>query len=154
MTADRSSFCQLNLPTFTSILTNEELIREKILQTEGIYSSYYRSNADKISEEIKGKLEKHFGFVKRCYEFCDKMRVGFWKFRGIEDDIMDNSFESSSIEERMRTIQPYIIEKFDYWNRDLKEIIFNFNQDHLKDVNGHVEKALQSLRHLLASGFD
>jgi len=67
---------------------------------------------------------------------------------------MNNSFEPSSIEKRRRKIQPNIKEIFGNWNRVLKEIISTFNQDHLEDDNGYMEKALQSLGQLLTCGFD
>ena len=154
LTGDRSNLCQLNVTIFSSIHFNEYLIRKKVLQTEGIYSSYYSSNADKFSKEIKGKLDKHFGFVKRCEDYLNKIWGGFIRFKNIEDDFMKKSLKSSSIEQRRRENQPDIKEIFDNWNLVLKEIISNFDQDHLEDKNGHVGNALESLRQLLASGFD
>jgi len=62
---------------------------------------------------------------------------------------MNNSFEPSSFE--ILSDIKYI---FNEWNRVFKEIMLTFDQDHLEDDNGRVENALQSLRQLLASGFD
>jgi len=153
LTGDSSNLCQLNVPTFSSIFYIKDLIRTKVLQTNDIYSSYYSSNLDKVSEEIKGRLDKHFGFLKRCEDYSDDINIGFRKFKDIKDDFMENSFKLLSIEQR-RKIQPDIKEIFDKWNRVLKEIISTFDQDHLEDKNKHVGNALESLRQLLAFEFD
>jgi len=150
LTADRSGLCQLNVPTFKSILYNEYLIHEMILQTHKIYSSYYSSNADKFSEEIKEKVDKHFGFVKKCRKYCNEIWKGLRIIKIIEDHVINNLFNH----QRTIKIQPDIKEIFDKWNRLFKNIITTFDGIDLEDDYGLVGKALQSLRQLFASGFD
>jgi len=120
------------------------------LQTEEIYFSYYRLNANKFSKKIKIKLDKHFGFVKRCCDHWNVIWEGLDGFRNIEDDFMENSF----IEKETRKIQHDIKEIFNNWSRDLKKIITTFHRDYLEDDNGHVGRTLQSLCQIFASGFD
>jgi len=154
LTADRFRLCQLNVPTFESILYNKDLIWEKVLQTNGIYSSYYSSNADKLSEEIKGKLDIHFEFVKICWEYKDEIRRGLGGIKIFEDDVKNHLFNPLFNHQRKRMIQPNIKEMFNKWNRLLKNIITTFDGYDLEDNNGLVGRALQSLCQLLASGFD
>jgi len=153
LTGDRYRFCQLNVPTFTSIHHNEKLIWEKILETQKIYSSYYRSNVYKFPEKIKSKLDKHFEFVKRCRKYWHKIYIGFSEFDQIEKRVIKYLFKPSSIRKKMRKIQRDIKKLFDKWNRCLKKFISTFDQYHLEDENRHVGKAIQSLCELLASGF-
>jgi len=154
LTRDHSRLCQLNVPTFDSKYENEYLYMEKVLQTEKIYSSYYSSNADKFSEEIKGKLNIHFEFVNRCDELWDEIWEGGNGFRNIEKWVIESSFNPSSIRNERRNIQHDIQNLYDKCNRRLEKIILTFDHDHLEDKNANVEKALQSLRQLLASEFD
>ena len=43
---------------------------------------------------------------------------------------------------------------FDQWNRLLENNILTFDQEYLKDKNGHVGKVIQSLSELLATSID
>ena len=67
---------------------------------------------------------------------------------------MENTLKPSSIKKERRKIQSDIKKLFDKSSRRLEKIILTFDQDHLKDENGDVGKALHSLRQLLAFGFD
>ena len=145
LNGDRSRFCQLNVITFNSILYHENLIRDKIFQTQEIYSSYYSSNADKFPEEIKKKLDKHFRFVNRCKKYSNEIWHEIRGFLDIERRVVKNPFKPSSIKKVKRKIQRDIKIFFDKWNHRLKKRILIFYQDHLEDENGHFGKALQLL---------
>ena len=156
LTGDSYRYCQLNVTTFTSISYNVDLILIKVLQTKDIFFSFYSSNEDEFLEEIKKKLNKHFVFVKRCVKYIDEILRNFQEFINFEFFVVKNYSKPSSIEKKRRKIEKRDIQKllFDQCNRGLENIISTFDQDHLEDKNGHVGKELQSLRQLLASGFD
>ena len=153
-TRDHSRLCQLNVPIFTSIDFNEILVSNKFEETKEIYCSYYNSNADKLSEEIKEKLDKHVDFANVCYEYMEKISKYISRFRMSENRIMKNSFEPSSIENERRKIKHDVQELFEKSNRDLENMISTFHQNHPEDKNGHVGKALQSLHEFLVCVFN
>jgi len=128
LTGNHSRLCQLNVPTFDSIRYNQNLIKEKLWHNQRIYVAYYNSNKDKLSEEIRGKLDKNFVFLIGHH--------GFWI-------LIETTWYNNDIKEL-----------FDLWNYRLENMILSFNRNQIEDKNGHVGKALQSLRQLLASGFD
>ena len=158
LTEERSRYYQLDVLTRSSILTNLMLIRNKIMITMRIYSSYYRSNADIFSEEIKGKLDKHFGFVSKCERYLWEIEKiwyidNFLKSRKIY--VTEELIKPSSTEEERRKIEDSYVKKLlDPANCELEKIISYFNEDQIVDKNGRVGKALQSLRQLHTSGFD
>jgi len=156
LTKDRSRYCQLNVPTFRSVFSNLRLIWEKVLTTKQIYSLYYSSNADRFPDEIKVKLDKHFGLVKNCCIYWYSIST-IWNYdnEAREIYVTEELIKLSSTEEERRKIEDSYIQKLlDPANCKLENIISSFNEDQIEDKNERVGKALQSLRQLHAPEFD
>ena len=129
------------------------------MQTEDIYYSYFSSNADRISEELDGKLRKHFGFENTFYDYYRliwqiwQKWEDYYKSKPYGKYVIEELIKPSSLKEEWKEIEDKKI--FAHWKCELEnKTIFLFNRNQIKDKNGHVEKVLQSLHLLLTSGFD
>ena len=111
----------------------------------------------KYENEATRKQSKHIGFLDICYHFwCRIWKI--WEYisssKLLSKYVIEELIKPSSIKKERRKIEDSFIKKlFDPWNRAFEDVILSFNKNQIKDKNGHVGKALQSLRELLASGF-
>ena len=120
---------------------NQYILNKKVGETQKIYSSYFSSNKDKFSEEIRGKLNKHFGFMVKCYFYWFQTWEDIYKAKPWRKYVIEELIKTSSIEEERREIKESDIKKlFDPWNCRLEKLILSFNRNQVKTKTDMLER--------------
>lgn len=145
---NRCNLCQMKIATLGSVSLKNSMRNKRLKQTLKIYSLYYLSYAESVSDEIKRKINKHLEFVKSCDKYWINTSKNFLRITVFERHVMTNKFKDSYKE----------IEKINYFfdksKYGLEDFIYSFEEKHIEDENGSIGNVLQSLRQLLLTVFD